>query len=156
LRITLQSSAGEELLGGNASTALDLIPPGGRAPFGILFSSPPASFDRFLVTPVRAEASDEPANRYATLEMIQTDAGPVGPLFEVSGSVTNPGQRTVSSVTIVVTTYDPAGQVTGFRQARLTDDLSPGGSTEFSVSLMPNSGLPANHNVAVQGQLSGP
>jgi LysM repeat protein len=156
LRVTLHSSVGEELVGGNVSTALDLIPSGGRAPFGILFASPPASFDRFLVTPVRAEASDEPANRYATLEMTQAEAGPVGPLFEVTGSVTNPGQRTVTSVTIVVTTYDTEGQVTGFRQARLADDLSPGGDTEFSVSLMPNGDLPATFNVAIQGQLTGP
>jgi LysM repeat protein len=154
LRVALYNAAGEELMGGNASAALDLIHPGGRAPFGILFFSPPASFDQFRVTPVRAEASGEEASRYVTLELARTEAGPVGSLFEVNGSVTNPGQSTATSVMVVVTTYDAEGLVTGFRQAKLPHDLPPGASAEFSVSLMPNNGLPASYHVAVQGRLA--
>jgi LysM repeat protein len=156
LRVALYNAVGEELSGGDVSTALDLIPPGGRAPFGILFASPPASFDRYLVTPVRAEVSSEPAGRYATLEIASVEAGPVGPLFEVSGILTNPGQLPVTSVMVVVTTYDAQGQVTGFRKAKLPDDLPPGADTEFSVSLMPNDDLPASYDVAVQGRLASP
>lgn len=156
LRLVLYNAAGEELAGGSMSAALDLIPPGERAPFGILFASPPASFDQFRVTPVRAEASGEPASRYAALELTGTEAGLVGPLFQVSGSVTNPGQLTVTAVTVVVTTYDTQGLVTGFRQARLPDDLPPGASTQFSISLMPNDGQPAGYHIAVQGRLIAP
>lgn len=156
LRVALYNAAGEELLAGTVSSALDLIPPGGRAPFGILFASPPESFDRFLVTPVRAEASSEPAGRYARLEISQTEAGPAGSLFEVTGRVSNPGQFAVTAVMVVVTTYDAEGQVTGFRQARLPDDLPPGADSAFSVSLMPNEDLPDSYNVAVQARLAGP
>ncbi len=156
LRVTLYNAAGQELLGGNVTAALDMIPPGERAPFGILFASPPASFDQFRVAPVRAEALAEPAGRHATLEIAQVEAGLVGPLFEVSGSVTNPAQFGVTSVTVVVTTYDAEGLVTGFRQARLPDDLPPSASVAFSVSLMPNDGLPDSYHIAAQGRLAGP
>jgi LysM repeat protein len=155
LRVTLHNAAGEELIAGQVYTALDLIPSGQRAPFGILFASAPGSFDRSLAIPIRAEPSSEPANRYAALDVSPTEANPVGSLFEVSGSVTNPGQKAATSITVVVTTYDAEERVTGFRQARLPDELPPGGSADFAISLMPHGGVPANYTVAVQGRLAG-
>jgi LysM repeat protein len=154
LRVTLHNAAGEELAGGDVYAALDLIPSGQRAPFGVLFATPPDSFERFLARPIRAESSSEPASRYATLEVNQVEVNPVGSLFEVAGTVTNPGQQTASGVTVVVTTYDADGQVTGFRQARLSDDLAAGSSLGFAVSLMPYGGVPANYAIAVQGRLA--
>lgn len=156
LRVTLHNAAGEELMGGNVYAALDLIPSGQRAPFGILFASPPESLDRFLAVPIRAESSGEPANRYAALEVSQIEANPVGSLFEVNGSVTNPGQQVAASVTVVVTTYDAEGRVTGYRQVKLPDELPAGESVDFALSLMPHDGVPANYTVTVQGQLASP
>jgi hypothetical protein len=156
LRVGLHNAAGEELLGGDVSAALDMIPPGGRAPFGILFASPPASFDRYLVRPVRAESSIETAGRYAELEIGQVEAGPVGPLFEVRGVINNPNIHAVTAIMVVVTTYDEQGLVSAFRQARLPDDLAPGASAEFSISLMPHGGLPASYHLAVQSLVAAP
>ena len=156
LRVGLYSAAGEELISGDVAAALDLIPPGGRAPFGVLFTSPPDSFDRFLVAPVRSEASSEPGTRYVNLEIAQDKAGPSGALFEVRGSVTNPSQFAATAVTVVVTTYDAEGLVTGFRQSRLAEALAPGTSAEFAVSLMPNEGQPASYDVVAQGRLDNP
>jgi LysM repeat protein len=156
LRITLHSAVGEELAGGDVYTALDLITPGQRAPFGILFASPPDNFDRFLAIPIRAEASIEPANRYVVPEVVQIEARPVGSLFEISGSVTNSSQQTLTSVTVVVTTYDAEGHVAGFRQTRLPADLPAGESADFVISLMPYGGIPANYTVAVQGRVGNP
>jgi LysM repeat protein len=156
VRVTLNNAAGEELTGGDVYTALDLVPSGQRAPFGVLFTTPPEVFDRFLARAIRAEGSAEPATRYAALEVSQIEVNPVGSLFEVTGAVANPGQQTASGVTIVVTTYDAEGQVTGYRQSRLRDDLPAGGSLEFAVSLMPYGGTPANYTIAVQGQRVNP
>ena len=154
LRVTLLNAAGEELAGGNVYTALDLIRSGQRAPFGILFSSPPDSFDSLLALPIRAEASSEPANRYAVLKVGEIEVNPVGSLFEVSGNITNPGQNVITSITVIVTTYNTEGHVTGFRQFRLPEGLPVGGNADFSISLMPYSGIPANYTVAVQGRLA--
>jgi LysM repeat protein len=156
LRVTLHNAAGEELIGGDVFAALDLIPSGQRAPFGIRFASPPQSFDGFWARPIRAEASSEPANRYAVLEVAAVEAGPVGSLFEVKGSVINPGQQAVTGVMVVVTTYDAEGNVTGYRQSRLPDELAAGASADFAISLMPNGDLPASYTVAVQGRLGSP
>ena len=156
LRVGLYNAAGEELISGDVAAALDLIPPGGRAPFGVLFTSPPDSFDRFLVVPVRSEASSQLGTGYVILEVAQDKAGPSGALFEVRGSVTNPSQLTASAVTVVVTTYDAEGLVTGFRQSRLPEAVAPGAAAEFAVSLMPNEGSPASYDVVAQGQLTNP
>ncbi len=156
LRVTLHNAAGEELMGGDVFAALDLIPSGQRAPFGVLFASRPDNFERYLATPIRAEASNEPADRYAELTITQSEAGLVGTLFEVKGSVANPDQRPVASVIVVVTTYDEQGHVTGFRQSKLPDELPAGASVDFAVSLMPNDGAPANYAIAVQGRLVSP
>jgi LysM repeat protein len=156
LRVTLHDPAGAELAGGDVSAALDLIPSGQRAPFGILFNSVPERYDRFWARPIRAEASDEPASRYAALQVTGVEAGPVGSLFEVTGMVNNPGSRPVASVTVVATTYDAAGQVTGFRQSRLPDQLPAASGLDFAISLIPYDGVPANYSIAVQALLAGP
>ena len=156
LRVTLYNAAGEELMGGDVFTALDLVPSGQRAPFGILFASPPDSYDRFLAVPIRAESSLEPANRYAVLQVVADDASSVGSLFQITGSVTNPGQQSVTSITVVVTTYDPEGNVTGFRQAKMSEAIAAGESADFAISLMPYGDVPANYTVGVQGHLTNP
>ncbi len=154
LRVSLHGAAGEVLLQGVTATALDFIPAGGQAPFGILFNTPPAEFDRYLVSTVRADATGDPSGRYAELELSGLQASLEGNLFQVSGSVNNVGQAAATGISVVVTTYDEAGNVTGFRQARLPDDLDPAKALPFSLSLMPNGGAPANYEVAVQGRLA--
>lgn len=156
VRVTLHSAEGEELAGDSVFAALDLVLSGQRAPFGVLFTKPPEGFERFGAAPIRAEASTEPANRYAMLDLTGIEASLAGSLFQVSGSVTNPGQGVVTSVTVVVTTYDGEGRVTGFRQSRLSEDVPAGGSVAFAASLMPYDGTPANYTVAVQGHTTGP
>jgi LysM repeat protein len=152
LRVSLHNAAGQELMGGEAQSALDLVPSGERAPFGILFTSPPEDATRYSAHSIRAEASSEPGIRYAALAFDEVEAGPVGSLFEVTGQVTNPGQRSVTAVMVVVTTYDSAGMVTGFRQARLAEDIPAGGSVPFAVSLMPQDRIPENYALGVQGR----
>ena len=105
---------------------------------------------------ITGRASSQKTINSPQLEISQTEAGPAGSLFEVTGRVSNPGQFAVTAVMVVVTTYDAEGQVTGFRQARLPDDLPPGADSVFSVSLMPNEDLPDSYNVAVQARLAGP
>jgi LysM repeat protein len=156
VRITLFDAFGAELASDDVFAALDLIPSGQRAPFGVLFPSLPTSHDQFWAAPIRAEASNEPANRYAPLELTTASAGPAGSLFEISGTVVNPSQRAIASVTVVVTTYNAEGLVTGFRQARLPEALPARTSTDFSVSLMPYDGVPDTYAVAVQGRLANP
>jgi LysM repeat protein len=156
LRVSLYNAAGEELVGGDVFTALDLVPSGQRAPFGILFASAPDNYDRLLAVPIRAESSLEPASRYAALQVVADDAAPVGALFQITGTVTNPAQQVVTDVKVVVTTYDGDGNVTGFRQAKLPDAIPAGESAGFAISLMPYNGVPANYTVGVQGRLNAP
>ena len=77
-------------------------------------------------------------------------------VHNITGSIVNPGAKSVTSITVVVTTYDADGNVTGFRQAKLPDELPAGGNVEFAISLMPHDGVPANYAVGVQGRLENP
>jgi LysM repeat protein len=156
VRVRLHNAAGEELARQEVQAALDLIQPGQRAPFGILFAPAPEGAERFSVETVRAEASTEPASRYAPLELAEVEAGPVGALFEVTGSVVNPGERAVTAIMVVVTIYDADGQVTGYRQSRLAEGLPPGERLPFAVSLMPYGGVPDSYGIGVQGRLANP
>lgn len=156
LRVTLRDGTGQELVSEEIHSALDLITTGQRAPFGILFASPPEDFEQSSASQIRAEVSSEPASRYASLEVTKVEAGPSGSLFEVTGSIVNLKQQPVTSVMVVVTTYDSDGMVTGFRQSRLPEELPANGSIDFAVSLMPYSGVPANYAIAVQGWLANP
>ena len=152
LRITLHDPAGAVLAEGQAAAALDLIPPGGRSPFGLLFNAPPDTYDRYLVTPLRAEVAAEGAVLYTPLTVAEVEAGPSGPLFEVRGQVVNETPTAMTQVTVIVTTYNAAGQVTGFRQARLPDELPPGGRLPFALSLIPQEAQPVEYTVVAEGR----
>ncbi|RMF33368.1 MAG: hypothetical protein D6759_07095, partial [Chloroflexi bacterium] len=72
--------------------------------------------------------------------------------FEVQGQVVNETPTAMTRVTVVVTTYNAAGQVTGFRQARLPDDLPPGGRLPFALSLIPQEAQPVEYTVVAEGR----
>lgn len=156
LRVTLHNAAGETLTEGISATALDFIPSGSAAPFGILFTTPPPEFDRFLVTLVRADSTNNLSERYAALELLDVSGGLNGAMFQVDGRVQNVGPGAATGILVVVTTFDKAGLVTGFRQARLPNDLPASDSADFSISLMPNNGQADDYEVVVQGRLAAP
>ena len=110
--------------------ALDAIPPGGRAPFSVLFSAPPNGVIDFQAYVVRADQAYNYDARYAQLQVSDVQTRPVGSQYGVSGKVSNTGASNAAGAYVVITLYDDQGRVTGFRQFALPDDqLAAGGST---------------------------
>jgi len=155
VRIVLKDAAGQALAEGRPFTMLDVIPPGGRAPFELLFTSPPARYASFEATVIRAEPSNEPGSRYAALQITSKQGGTDGQQFRVIGQVRNGSNRQATDVKIIVTAYDVAGKVISARQQTLGDgNLAPGATGDFAIAFAASSGTPAHFEVAAEGRLA--
>jgi hypothetical protein len=149
----LLNETGQVLAMGEPFTVLDVVLPGGKAPFGLLFTSPPGRFASFQAVIVRAEPSIEPGGRYARLVVQEPQGGTDGLQFRVMGRVRNADQNAVQDVKVVVTTYDAQGHVTGYRQQALEGgQLAPGAEQEFLVNFVPIGSSPVNYSVVAEGR----
>jgi murein DD-endopeptidase MepM/ murein hydrolase activator NlpD len=136
VRVMLFNASGELLIEANAFTAADVIPPGERSPFGILFTSPPPDWANPQVAIMRGEAAEALAGSYVPITVTESKGEPSGPHFRVSGAVQNASvEQTAGSVIVIATTYDAGGSVTGFRQGtvELEGTLPPGASAPFTL-----------------------
>jgi len=160
VRVALLDGSGAEVAVGTAFAALDVIPLGGKSPFGVLFVLPPAGVASFVVTAIRAEASPEPGNRYMPVVIASRQSAMDGLQFKVTGSIASQGGFNAAGVSVVLTTYDEAGRVTGYRQAIVGDGtLAAGGVIEFEIAIAPNGpagSLPADYSLAAQGRTAQP
>jgi LysM repeat protein len=153
VRVALLNATGQEVGSALPFVALDAIPPGGRAPFSVLFESPPISVIDFQAYVVRADPSYNHTTRYATLEVSEVQTKQEGTQYRVSGQVTNTGATNVSGAQVVITLYDDKEHVSGFRQYALPDDqLGPGRAVTFDVLVSPDPSAPSVANSTVSAQ----
>ncbi len=155
VQVTLYDAAGVPLVSGDAFAAADLVPPEGRAPFSLLFSSPPPGFVSHSALPLRGEPAGELVANYLSIAVEGVSGAPSGPQFRVSGTVRNGDPvRTATEVTVVATTYDAEGRVSGYRQQRLEvgEGLAPGATIPFELLFSVYGGEPADFSVIAFGR----
>lgn len=153
VRVALLDAAGQEIASESPFLALDAVPPGGRAPFSVLFSAPPNGVIDFQAYVVRADQAYNYGSRYAQLQVTDVQTRSVGAQVGVSGKVANTGASNAVGAHVVITLYDEKGRVTGFRQFTLPDDqLAAGGTTPFDVIVSPDPSAPSVMNSAVAAQ----
>ncbi len=158
IKVTLFDDGGEMVAETDTFAAADLIPPGERSPFGVLFTSPP-DWDSYQMTIVRADDAGALADAYIPISVTEANGRPRQSQFEVHGVVEHVGGAQAARTTdIIVTTYDAAGVVTGFRQhtIRLDRELTAGGTMPFTVSLTAHRDPPDSFSVIALGHVSGP
>jgi hypothetical protein len=157
LLVTLYDAGGQRVAQADTFIAADLIPPGERSPFGILFVDPLPVQIVPQVTLVRGQVAGELAASYVSVSAIETLGQPSDPQFEVSGLVQNDDELAAGRVSIVVTLYDAEGLVTGFRHesVALEAPLAPGETAPFSLLLTFHGDAPADFGVIALGHLSG-
>lgn len=156
VHVALFNAAGEQLIAANTFAAADLIPPGERSPFGILFTTPPSDWVTPQVTIVRGEAAGALASSYVPLAVVEPVGQPSGTQFRVSGMVQNgDAEQAAGSASVIVTTYDAQGLVTGFRQGRveLEGVLAPGATTPFTLLLISHGDVPADFSATALGRV---
>jgi LysM repeat protein len=156
VRVTLFSETGEPAAEADVFVIADLIPPGGRAPFSLLFTSPPATWASPQVTVIRGEAAGMLTDSYVPIAVIEAAGQPAGPQFQVSGVVRNDSaELPAGSVSVIVTTYDDQGSVTGARQFQVELDgaLVPGATAPFSLLFSSHGDTPADFNIVALGRI---
>ncbi len=154
--VALFDASGQQLVGVNAFAAADVIPPGERSPFGVLFTAPPSDWASFQVTIMRGEAAGALGDSYVPITVVEAQGQPVEPQFQASGLVQNTSaEKTAGEVMVTVTTYDAEGLVTGFRQRalELDDPLAPNDTAPFDVQLNFHGPLPADFHVTAVGRI---
>jgi hypothetical protein len=160
VQVTLFNRQGEALIQGNAFAASDILLPSGtapfdRAPFGILFLSPPPDFASHQVEILRGEYAAALTEGYIPIIVEEEAGASSGPQFEVSGSVRNGDpSRTAADVVVAVTTYADDGRVTGVRQQTLDvgEGLAPGASASFRLRITAHGDPPADFAVTAIGR----
>lgn len=156
VRVTLFDASGERAAEKDVFAAADLVPAGARTPFGILFSSPPA-WSNFQVTVLRAEAAGELTASYIPIDVVDAEGNLAGPQFQVTGVVRDASDtRAASTVSVIATTYDGQGAVTGFRHdaLELEEALNPGEEASFAVLFSFHGDSPADFSVVALGRTS--
>ncbi len=147
VHVTLLDAAGEPLTEADAFAAADLIPPGERSPFGILFTTPPPGWTSPQVTIVRGEAAGALADSYVPIAVTEAEGQSSGSQLQVSGAVQNTSaEQAAGSVSVIVTAYDAQGLVTGFRRetVEVEGTLAPGATAPFTLLFTVHDDIPTN------------
>jgi len=156
VHVILLDAAGERLAEADAFAAADLIPPGARSPFGVLFTNPPPGWATSDVTILRGEAAGSLADSYVPIAVTEMDGQLSGSQFQVNGAVQNTSaDQTAGSVRVIATTYDAQGAVTGFRHRRVEIEgtLTPGATAPFTLLFTFHGDAPADFNVIALGRV---
>ncbi len=156
VKITLLDEQRKPLAQAEGLADVDLIPPGGRAPFAARFAEPPAAFASYQIVPatgVRGYLGG--FYRDLAVRNLQGE-GERYAAYTVRGNVANTGPEDAVDVRVTVTLYDTLGRVIAVRRAPPEHNVIPrGGQTSFNLQLTPAGGPVANVKVTALGRRIG-
>ncbi len=152
VQVSLHDEQGRLLASGMAYTQLDILAPGGRTPFAILFTAPPTSFAQYQTRVLSGVPSTHLGPRYPNLVVVEDRGGWLDENnYQVRGEVHNTGEADAEQVAIVVTLYDGEGHVVGARTVGVPAEVFLAGAmAPFEVTLTPL-GAVDRYDVQVQG-----
>ncbi len=135
------------------SVLLNLVDPGGTAPFAILFEMVPQDFASYLIYPVSGVPAYEGGyHRDLAVEDLAFE-GELYSAYHVKGSVHNIGTQEAVEVQIILTAYDPLDRVIAARTVDADHNvISAQGETAFTAILVPLGGPVERIHAAAQGR----
>lgn len=154
---TLVDEEGEPTGERDNFVAADVIPPGGYAPFRVVFSDGmPRGTARYDLSATARFTDLTTASYYgqenfliASDVTIDSDGALV-----VSGNVRNEGSRPAQLVKVIVTIFDDARRVVATDATLVeTQSLAPGDASPFSLRFFDTGGQPQDYLVVAQGVL---
>jgi LysM repeat protein len=153
VKIVLLDEQGEAVAEAQEYVQIELLRPGGRAPFAVRFTSPPQSFASYLAIPWQG-VQGYIGNYYLDLSVSDLQGeGERYAVYTVSGSVSNTGPEDTVDVLVTVTLYDALGRVIGLRREVPEHNVIPrGGHTTFTMDLTPAGGPVADFRVDALGR----
>lgn len=139
VEIALFDQADRLLARQSAAVALDVLAPGQRSPFAVLFTQAPEQVAAFQAT-VLSAAPAFIGTMQRDLETVdvtldQRSAG----LATITGRVRNNGEAEAVDVVVVATLYDPLGRVVGTRSMASNPSAVAlgGGEADFQIEIVP-------------------
>jgi LysM repeat protein len=156
VRMVLAGDDGLPFASPVAYSALEVLPPGGSAPLAVAISPPPAqavsaSAAELLTGNLALEPA--PPERSVPLEVAGVDARYAGDgQVTLSGYLRAPATQALSRAWVVITLYDVAGAVVGFRRHALSSGLLPGETGSFSTTVGSLGGPIASYVIAAEGR----
>lgn len=153
VQIALYDAADRLLASQAATAALDVLAPGQRSPFAVLFDPAPDGLASYQAT-VLAAAPAYVGTLYRSLEPVAVVFEQPAPgLVRLSGRVRNTGDSEAVAVAVFATLYDPLGRVVGAR-SNATEPATialGGGEADFHIEIVP-AGPVLTYTVQVQGR----
>ena len=153
VQIALFDEADRVLASQSAGVELDVLAPGQRSPFAVLFTQAPERYASYQAAVVSAAP--------AYVGSMQRDLEPVGVTLEqqtaglatLTGRVRNTGDVEAFDVVVVATLYDPLGRVIGTRSLVSEPSVvaAGGGEAGFSIEIVP-AGPVSNYIVQALGR----
>jgi LysM repeat protein len=152
VQVSLHDEQGQLLTSGAAFVQLDILAAGGRSPFAILFSAPPASFAQYQTQVLSGVPHTHLGPRYPDLEVVEDWGGWLDENnYQVRGQVQNSGEADAEKVAVIVTLYDQEDHVVGARTVSIPAEVFLAGAVApFEVTLTPL-GPVDRYDVQVQG-----
>ena len=139
IRVYLVKADGTALSVQDVRAARSILEPGATTPYGALFDKIPDGIAGPVVALVSANQASIQSTHFVSVAVrdMRSEAGQAG--YQVSGTLVNMAPVPVRQLSLVVTLFDDAGRVTGFRELRWPDGqaLRPGESLSFNVDAVP-------------------
>jgi murein DD-endopeptidase MepM/ murein hydrolase activator NlpD len=148
-RVLLVDGQGGVVQETEAALAVNVLPPGGAAPLAALF---PAAPEGWAGAVGRLSSAVPAGGQFAPLEVVAPTGQALAGQWTVTGQVRNGTALAVQAAWVVLTVYDPAGQLVGYRKAAVTGPVPAGGSVAFAVSAAVLGGTGERYQVIAEGQ----
>ncbi len=153
IRIYLVNAEGTALAEQDTHTARLMLAPGETSPYGALFNAIPEGSIGPVAVLVNAS---ETTQIYELLEVRNVKSQLRNSGYHVTGTLLNTTGATIREPALVITLYDAAGRVTGFRLWRWPGDqiLMPGASLPFDMEALPQGMNTTRIQASAEGQRS--
>lgn len=159
IQVEIGLLAADGRLVGNATAwvATAIIPPGARGPFGVLINEPPGDFaQRDFAQPtvavVGGQAVVELGTRTLDVTVLEPELTFNDDSVMLSGSLVNGGETAATQVQLVATFYDAQGNVTGFQQQVVAEQLGVGEERPFRLEAAPPGGETVTYTLYTEAQ----
>ncbi|NLF64090.1 MAG: LysM peptidoglycan-binding domain-containing protein [Chloroflexi bacterium] len=128
-----------------------LLPAGDRAPFAALVREAPESESMPAVSIVGGAPLLDAGSHYLDLASGVTEATIEDDYVSLTGTITNTGELTANTISVVAIFYDSQGRVSGYSQQQLPGPLPPGETAPFALDGTPPGAPVVEYRLLVQG-----
>ncbi len=157
VEIGLLTADGQIIGNATAWAATAIILPGERGPFGVLINEPPDEFEagdfaQPSVAVVGGQAVVELGTRTLDVVVLESELVLNEDSVLLEGTIFNGGETIVSQVQLIATFYDAQGNVTGFQQQVVADEMGVGEERPFQLEAAPPGGETVTYTLHAEAQ----